>query len=58
MYKRSTHIIPFTGEKEKWCIWSGKFMARSGIKGYYVLLTGDMKTRVEKKDKKLEGIYI
>ena len=31
------------GEKEKCCMWSGKFMAGSGIKGYYFLLTGDNK---------------
>ena len=25
-------IIPLTGEKEKWLMWSGKFMEKSGIK--------------------------
>ena len=36
-------IIPFTGEKEKWRMWSVKFMAGAVIKGYYVLITGNKK---------------
>ena len=38
--QKNIRIIPFTGEKEKWRMWSGKFMARSGIKEYHVFLTG------------------
>ena len=30
----------FQSEKEKWRMWFRKFMARSGINGYHVLLTG------------------
>ena len=33
VYKKITHIIPFTGENQKWNVWSEKCMARSGIKG-------------------------
>ena len=40
MYKRNIRIIPFTREKEKWRMWSVKFMAILGINGYHVLLTG------------------
>ena len=40
MGKKTIWIFPFTGEKEKWRMWSGKFMATAGIKGYCVLLTG------------------
>ena len=38
MDDKTIQIISFTGEKEKWCIWLGKFMKGSGIKGYHVLL--------------------
>ena len=40
MYKRNIWIIPFTGEKEKWRMWSVKFMARLRINGCHVLLIG------------------
>ena len=40
MYENTIWIIPFTVEKEKWRMWPGKCMARAGIKGYNVLLTG------------------
>ena len=40
MDKKIIWIIPFTGEKEKWRMWSVKFMAILGINGYHVLLTG------------------
>ena len=43
MDEKIIFIIPFTSEKEKWRVWSGKFIAISGIKGYDVLLTGDEK---------------
>ena len=33
MDKESIQITPFTDEEEKWCMWYGKSMARSGIKG-------------------------
>ena len=33
-------------------MWSGKFMARSGIKGYNVLLTGDTKNLEDKTKEK------
>ena len=38
MNEKTIWIIPFTGEKEKQCMWSGKFMAIAVIKGYHVLL--------------------
>ena len=43
MDKKIIVIILFTGEKDIWCMLSGNFMARSGIKGYDVLITGDKK---------------
>ena len=43
MDKKTIRIILFTGEKEKWHMWSGKFMATTGIKGYYFLLTSSKK---------------
>ena len=41
MDKKSIRIIPFSGKKEKWRKWSGKFMEITVIKGYDILLTGD-----------------
>ena len=52
MDKNTIQIIPFTGEKEKWRMWLGKFMARVGIKGYHVLLTGANTIPDYDKDKK------
>ena len=46
MEKNSIHIIPFEGGKEKWCMWLGKFTARSAIKEYHVLLSGAKKILV------------
>ena len=43
MYTKTIQIIPFTDEKEKCCMWLGKFMARSVIKGYHVLRTSATK---------------
>ena len=40
MDENTIYIISFTGEIEKKRIWLGGFMAISGIKAYYVLLTG------------------
>ena len=40
MDEKTIRIIPFTGEKETWCMWSGKFMEGSKIKGYHILITG------------------
>ena len=51
MDEKSIWIIPLTGEKEKWRMWSGKFMARAGIKGYDILLRGNMETPVGDTDK-------
>ena len=42
-YKKSIWIIPFMGEKLKWYIWSGKIMARCGIKGCKILIRGNVK---------------
>ena len=52
MDKKSIHIIPSTGEKDKLFMLPVKFMARAGIKGYYVLLRGDMKTPADDALKK------
>ena len=35
-------------------MWSGKFMARYGIKGYHVVLTGFEKIPADDADKKQE----
>ena len=39
-------------EKEKWNLWSGKFMVRYIIKGYNILIRGDVRTLEEKIDYK------
>ena len=38
--KRQSELSPFKREDRKLLKWLGKFMARAGIKGYHVLLTG------------------
>ena len=35
---KTIRIITFKREKEKWRMQSAKFMTRSGIKGYHVIL--------------------
>ena len=50
--KRLSGLSPFTGEKEKWRMWSGKFMAGAEIKGYHVLITGENKIPADDADQK------
>ena len=54
MDQKTIRITPFTGEKEKWRMWSGKFMARAVIKGYHILLTGDKTILDDDKDETRE----
>ena len=35
-----SRLSPLRVKKVKWHLWTVKFMARSGIKGYHVLLKG------------------
>ena len=60
MDEKTVWIIPFTGEKEKWRMWSGEFMARSGIKGYHVLITVYKKILSDdaEKQKKKEFLHL
>ena len=51
MGKKIIWITPLTVEKEKWCMWSGKLMARYVIKGYHVLITGAKKIPANEADK-------
>ena len=51
MNKNNIRFISFTREKEKWCMWSGKLMARYVIKGYHVLITGAKKILADDADK-------
>ena len=51
MDKKTIRRIPFTGEKENWLIWSGKFVVRAGIKVYHILLPGDKKCQLTTKRK-------
>ena len=36
-------VIPFSGNKRDWPIWSEKFLARGDLKGYKDILTGKVK---------------
>ena len=45
MDKNIIWVIPFTEEKGKWHIWLGKLMTRPGVKGYDILITGDIKNQ-------------
>ena len=56
MDEKRIRIIPFAGEKDKWRMWSGNFMERSGIKVYNVLLTGDNKNPADDADKTKEKL--
>ena len=49
--KNTIWIMPFTVEKEKWGMWTGKSMDRAGIKGCHVLLTGDIKIQEDDAEK-------
>ena len=52
MDENTIRIIPYTREKEKWCTWLVKFMARSGIKGYHVILIGAKEILSDDADEK------
>ena len=54
MDEKTIQIIPFTGEKEKWRMWSGKSTAGSGIKVYHVILTGAKKIPANDAEKTKE----
>jgi len=38
----SIKVIPFTGNKRDWPVWSEKFLARGDIKGYRDILLGEV----------------
>ena len=57
MDEKSIRIIPFSSKKEKWRMRSGKFIARAGIKGYDILLTGDAEVPAGNADKKRSNSY-
>ena len=52
MKEKSIHNIPFTGEKEKFRILLREIVKSSGIKGYYIILRGEVKTPVVNSDEK------
>ena len=56
MNRKSIQIILCMGEKEKWCMLSGKFMARDEIKGYDILPRGDVKTLTDDRYKTNKNI--
>ena len=58
IYKSTIWITPFTGEKEKWRMWSEKFTEGAEIKGYHVLLTGATKIIVDDADKTKKKILL
>ncbi len=49
----SIKVIPFTGNKRDWPIWSEKFLARADIKGYRNILLGKV---LVKNDLQFEAI--
>ena len=57
MDEKTLRIIPFTGEKEKWRMWSGKFIEIYGIKGYHFLLRDDKKIMADTKEKTYEKLF-
>ena len=48
MDEMSIKIIPFNGKIEWWNMWSGKFVERSGIKGYDIILIFRIETLPDK----------
>ena len=61
-YEKKEHpYCPLYGRKRKWCMWSVKFMAIAGIKGYHILLRGSIKTPAENtyetKDKVVNAVF-
>lgn len=43
----SIKVIPFTGNKRDWPIWSEKFLARADIKGYRDILLGEVVVKTD-----------
>ena len=43
----SIKVIPFTGNKRDWPIWSEKFLARADIKGYKDVLLGEVVVKTD-----------
>ena len=54
MEERSIRIVPFSVEMGNWCMWSWKFLARSGQLGCDIILRCTVKAltvNLEEKDK-------
>ena len=53
----SIKVIPFSGNKRDWPVWSEKFLARGDVKGYKSILLGEVAvpTDAEFDDIKDEG---
>ena len=52
MEEKSIGIIPFKGEKGKWCTWPGTFMTRAEIRGYEIILKDTVNTLEGNLDEK------
>ena len=50
MEEKNIRIIPFSVEKEKWRIWSGKFLESAWWLGYDIILRGTVKTLTYNKE--------
>ena len=55
MEEKRIGIIPFSGERDKWRIWSGKFLARAGQLGYDIILRGTAKKPTENLEENTKG---
>ncbi len=47
--KASFKVIPLSASKRDWSIWSEKFLARADIKGYRVILLGNVVVKTDSK---------
>ena len=47
-------VIPFTGNKRDWPVWSEKFLARGDVKGYKDILTGKVKVPSDDEIEKID----
>ena len=55
--EKSIKVISFEGEKEKWCMWPCKFMARDIIKGCVGILGDTVTTQKDSAEKIKDKVY-
>ena len=55
--ERAIRVLPFSGKKEEWNMWSKKFLARAKKLGYRDILTGEKINDKEKRSGLNDNAY-